>query len=133
MKRLELAQDRIELNHIKVEKYYEKNISEIFIDEEKIKLAFLNIIVNAIEAMKNDSGVLELKTHSNKDKCIIEFKDNGSGMDDETMQKLFEPYFTSKMKGNGLGLTHTQNIIINHKGNINVRSKLARDQPLLLC
>lgn len=120
---LELAQDRIELNHIKVEKQYEKNISEIFIDREKIKLAFLNIIVNAIEAMKNDSGILELKTHSNKDKCIIEFKDNGSGMDDETLQKLFEPYFTSKMKGNGLGLTHTQNIIINHKGSITVRSK----------
>ncbi len=53
---LELAQDRIELNHIKVEKNYDKNICEIFIDREKIKLAFLNIIVNAIEAMKNDQG-----------------------------------------------------------------------------
>lgn len=123
---LELAQDRIELNHITVEKNYDKTISEIFIDREKIKLAFLNIIVNAIEAMKNDSGVLELKTYSNKDKCIIEFKDNGSGMDNETLQKLFEPYFTSKMKGNGLGLTHTQNIIINHKGAISVRSKVGR-------
>jgi signal transduction histidine kinase len=39
------------------------------------------------------------------------------------MQKLFEPYFTGKPKGNGLGLTHTQNIILNHKGSIHVRSK----------
>jgi signal transduction histidine kinase len=39
------------------------------------------------------------------------------------MEKLFEPYFTSKMKGNGLGLTHAQNIIINHKGRISVQSK----------
>jgi signal transduction histidine kinase len=44
-------------------------------------------------------------------------------MDEEALQKLFEPYFTSKMKGNGLGLTNTQNIILNHKGKINAYSK----------
>lgn len=120
---LELAQDRIELNHIKLEKEYDENIGELFVDKEKIKLAFLNIIVNAIEAMKNDSGQLEIRTFKRGDKCIIEFKDNGTGIDEETIQKLFEPYFTSKIKGNGLGLTHTQNIIINHKGKINVQSK----------
>jgi signal transduction histidine kinase len=43
-------------------------------------------------------------------------------MDKETISKLFEPYFTSKPKGNGLGLTNTQNIILNHKGNIYVDS-----------
>lgn len=120
---LELAQDRIELNHIKVEKDYDKDLCEIQVDKEKMKLAFLNIIVNAIEAMKNDTGILELRTFKQRNKCVIEFKDNGIGMDEETMQKLFEPYFTGKPKGNGLGLTHTQNIILNHKGSINVRSK----------
>jgi len=120
---LELAQDRIELNHIKVEKYYDKDICEIQVDKEKIKLAFLNIIVNAVEAMKNDTGILELRTFKQRNKCVVEIKDNGIGMDEETMQKLFEPYFTGKPKGNGLGLTHTQNIILNHKGSIHVRSK----------
>lgn len=120
---LELAEDRIKLSHIRVEKDYDNSLKELLVDKEKIKLAFLNIIVNAVEAMKTDSGVLQLKTLRQGNKCIIEFKDNGTGIDDETMQKLFEPYFTSKLKGNGLGLTHTQNIIINHKGTINVRSK----------
>ena len=120
---LALAQDRIELNHIKVEKYYDKNLDEIQVDKEKMKLAFLNIIVNAVEAMKKDIGILEIKTFKQGDKCVIEFKDNGFGMDEETMQKLFEPYFTGKAKGTGLGLTHTQNIILNHKGNIKVHSK----------
>ena len=129
---LELAQDRMELNHIKVEKYYDKKLCEIRVDKEKIKLAFLNIIVNAIEAMKNDSGILEIKTSRREDKCVIEFKDNGTGIDDETMQKLFEPYFTSKMKGNGLGLTHTQNIILNHKGSINVRSKIGQGSTFVV-
>ena len=120
---LELAQDRIELNHIKVEKYYAKDLCDIHVDKEKMKLAFLNIIVNAIEAMKKDKGVLEIKTFKQEGKCIIEFNDNGFGMDEETIQKLFEPYFTGKAKGTGLGLTHTQNIILNHRGSINVRSK----------
>jgi signal transduction histidine kinase len=53
----------------------------------------------------------------------VEIKDNGSGMDEETLQKLFDPYFTGKPSGNGLGLTNTQNIILNHKGSIKAYSK----------
>jgi len=83
----------------------------------------LNIIVNAIEAMQKQSGILKLKTQKLGEKCLIEISDNGSGMNDETLQRLFEPYFTSKSKGNGLGLTNTQNIILNHKGSISVTSK----------
>ena len=98
----------------------------IWMDKEKIKLAFLNIIVNAIEAMKKDSGVLTIKTSRQGNKCVVEFRDNGTGMDEETMQKLFEPYFTSKIKGNGLGLTNTQNIILNHKGNIQCTQQSGR-------
>lgn len=120
---LEEANDRIELKQIKVERHYEKGLEKIMLDGEKIKLAFLNIIVNAIEAMSKGSGVLQIRTHKLADKYIIEIKDNGTGMDEETLQKLFEPYFTSKMKGNGLGLTNTQNIILNHKGNVSVKSK----------
>jgi signal transduction histidine kinase len=121
---LEMARDRIELNQIKVEKQYAKDLCETLVDKEKIKLAFLNIIVNAIEAMEKIPGILTIKTGKQGNKCIVEIKDNGTGMDEETIQKLFEPYFTGKIKGNGLGLTNTQNIILNHKGSINVRSKI---------
>lgn len=117
------AQDRLDLRHIKVEKEFDGSLPELVVDRDRIRLAFLNIIVNAIEAMKNDTGNLRLKTYQKDQKCVIEFIDNGTGMDEETSQKLFEPYFTSKAKGNGLGLTHTQNIIINHKGSIQVNSR----------
>jgi len=120
---LELAGDRIELNRIKVRRNYEDGIGKIMMDREKMQLAFLNIIVNAIEAMPQDKGVLSITTVKSGDRCIIEVSDNGVGMDEDTLQKLFEPYFTGKPKGNGLGLTHTQNIILNHKGSINVRSE----------
>ncbi len=120
---LMLAQDRIGLNNISVEKDYGLGISYVNVDPEKMKVAFLNIIVNAIEAMEKGVGILHIKTRKENGKCIIEFKDNGTGMDEETLQRLFEPYFTSKQKGNGLGLTNTQNIILNHQGSINAHSK----------
>ncbi|PWT98167.1 MAG: histidine kinase [Bacteroidetes bacterium] len=119
---LVLADDRIALKNISVVKKYDKQISEIFVDKEKIKIAFLNIIVNAIEAMDAGSGVLTLVSEDRNKKCVVEISDNGKGLDQDSLSKLFEPYFTSKEKGTGLGLTNTQNIILNHKGKIFVDS-----------
>lgn len=117
-----LAADRIELKKVSIKKEYSKDICDVPVDKEKLKLAFLNIIVNALEAVQDDSGILKIKTSRQGEKCVVEITDNGTGMDDDTLQKLFDPYFSIKPKGNGLGLTNTQNIILNHKGNINVRS-----------
>ena len=120
---LAMAKDRIELNHITVEKNYGNDLSNISVDPEKIKIAFLNLIVNAIEAMEPNKGVLQINTRVEDDNCVIEITDNGFGMTEEHLNKLFEPYFTTKTNGNGLGLTNTQNIILNHKGYISVNSK----------
>ena len=120
---LGLAQDRIELKRIKVSTDYDPDICNIKVDEERIKIAFLNIIVNAIEAMPDGQGELSIKSKEVNGKCHISFKDNGEGMSEETVNKLFEPYFTNKHNGNGLGLTNTQNIILNHKGKIEVNSQ----------
>lgn len=120
---LDMASDRIDLSRIKVEKNYFPGDVQVEVDEQKIKVAFLNIIVNGIEAMEKNKGVLKLRTKKEGDKCIIEIEDNGSGMDEDTQQKLFDPYFTNKSKGNGLGLTNTQNIIMSHRGKITVQSK----------
>ncbi len=121
---LELAKDRIDLNHIKVEKKYSTDICEITVDSEKIKIAFLNLIVNAVEAMEPHKGVLQILTKGEDNKCVVEITDNGHGMTDEQLNNVFEPYFSTKEKGNGLGLTNTANIILNHKGDISVTSKV---------
>lgn len=120
---LEFAADRIDLKHIKVIKNYDNNICPVLIDREKIKIAFLNIIVNAIEAM-NDHGTLYLSSESNNERCIIKITDTGKGLSKDDLPRLFEPYFTTKEKGKGLGLTNTQNIILAHNARINVESEL---------
>ncbi|MEO5682398.1 MAG: CHASE3 domain-containing protein [Chitinophagaceae bacterium] len=120
---LDMAKDRIALYNTSVVKQYSEDICDVEVDKEKLKIAFLNIIVNAIEAMEPGKGVLKIVTKGENNKCVIEISDNGSGMDKESMSRLFEPYFTSKPKGNGLGLTNTQNIILNHRGTIQAESE----------
>ena len=118
------AADRIALTNVKIIKKYSTDIGDVMVDKERIKIAFLNIIINALEALNNrPDGELILETKAENQKCKIIITDNGPGMDDESLSKLFEPYFTNKLTGNGLGLTNTQNIILNHKGDISVQSK----------
>jgi len=123
---LDLAGDRIELKHIKVNKEYDSNLQDVNVDTDKMKIAFLNLIMNAVEAMEDGSGELTIITKKHKGKCIVQIQDNGVGMDEEHISRIFEPYFTSKAKGSGLGLTNTQNIILNHKGIVYAESELGK-------
>ncbi|MEP6926356.1 MAG: CHASE3 domain-containing protein [Ginsengibacter sp.] len=119
---LELAQDRIKLKQINVVKNYDKDICSILVDQEKIAIAFLNIIVNAIEAM-NEYGTLRITSQTKNNKCITIISDNGKGMIKADVEKFFEPFFTTKENGNGLGLTNTQNIILSHNASIHAESE----------
>jgi signal transduction histidine kinase len=119
---IKLASDRIELKQIKVIKNYDPQICPVFVDIQKIEVAFLNIIVNAIEAME-DNGVLKVSTESKNNKCVVKISDNGKGMTKAQMGRLFEPYSTTKEKGNGLGLANSQNIILGHNGSISAESE----------
>ncbi|MHA4806664.1 CHASE3 domain-containing protein [Flavitalea flava] len=129
---LELAEDRIKLNNIIVTKNYTNDICDVSVDKEKIKIAFLNLIVNAIEAMEPEKGILQIKTESKEGKCVITITDNGPGIDKDGLSKIFEPYFTNKPKGTGLGLTNTQNIILNHKGLINIESEKGKGASFII-
>ena len=119
---LEMARDRIKLQGVRVEKKYDAEDCDIPMDLEKMKIAFLNLIVNAVEAMQPDKGILTIKTFTKGSKCVVSVSDNGSGIDKDALNRLFEPYFTGKPKGTGLGLTNTHNIIYTHKGTIEVIS-----------
>jgi signal transduction histidine kinase len=114
--------DMISRNGIRINQLISDLLTATKAIELNIQKAFLNIMVNAIEAMEKHKGVLTLRTKNSGDQCIIEIEDNGAGMDEDTLQKLFEPYFTNKSKGNGLGLTNCQNIIMSHRGKVSVQS-----------
>lgn len=123
---LEFALDRLELKEIKVIKNYTPELCDILADPEKLKIAFLNIIVNAIEAMEPNKGILHIRTENRAGRCIAVITDNGKGMSKEQLTKLYDPYFTTKENGTGLGLTNTQNILIGHKASIFAESEIGK-------
>lgn len=129
---LTFAQDRIDLKEIKVIKNYDDNLCPVLADVEKLNIAFLNIIVNAIEAMEPKKGVLTITTENKDNRCVVTIADNGRGMDKESLSKLFEPYFTTKEKGTGLGLTNTQNIILSHHANIYAESEEGKGSAFII-
>jgi len=93
-------------------------------DPDKLKQAFINIILNGIQAMK-DGGKLEITLEeSDKKWAVISFKDEGEGISDELLDKIFNPFFTTKESGTGLGLSITHSTIEEHNGKIEFNSKL---------
>lgn len=123
-KALALAEDRLQLNGMRLLEHYTEEKAMLLIDEEKMSIALLNLFINAIEAMTPGAGILTVSTQMGPGKVFIRIGDNGTGIPEEKKSKLFDPFYTSKAKGNGLGLTSTQNIILNHKGTIQVESAL---------
>lgn len=129
---LEHVQDRIEFKGITIIKQFQTDICDITVDGEKVKIALINLIVNAIEAMPEKTGKLILRTSSKNNQCRIEIRDNGEGIPKENLERLFEPFFTSKATGSGLGLTNTQNIILSHGGAIRVKSEIGKGTSFLI-
>lgn len=87
------------------------------VDQDQLKQAFFNIIKNSSEAMKQ-GGLLKVRTMAEADWVNIGFTDTGGGMTKESMARIFEPYFTTKKGGSGLGLLITQRIIRAHGGEV---------------
>lgn len=128
---LEQAIDRINLKNITLEKQYGEDVS-LNLDVNKIKIAFLNIIINAVEAMEEGQGKLIIRNHIANNYCYVSIKDNGTGISPENMSRLFEPYFTAKNNGIGLGLAATLNIIQSHKATVDVNSELGKGTEFIV-
>lgn len=119
---LAMAVDRLTLQNMKLIKDITAEPLIISADKEKLKIAFVNFFVNAIEAMQPNSGVLQVSLQSAPSGKTVIIKDNGLGISEENLARLFEPYFTTKRNGVGLGLASTLNILQQHKANIDVQS-----------
>ncbi|MEM2785754.1 MAG: HAMP domain-containing sensor histidine kinase, partial [Candidatus Nitrosotenuis sp.] len=113
----------IETNQISddVEFHLPKNNPQITCDIDKMKVVFGNLITNAIEAM-NGIGTITISAKEDKDEVIIEVEDSGPGIADEHLTQIFEPLFTTKEVGTGLGLASCKNIIERHRGTISVKN-----------
>lgn len=122
---LAAASDRISLKNIRLELIYPEKPAFVMADKEKLRIAFLNILINAVEAVPAQSGVITIAIREEMPQHYkVSISDNGSGIPEENISRIFEPYFTSKTNGFGLGLAATWNILQSHRAGIDVSSQI---------
>jgi len=120
----------IEQKGIKLKKDYSCSceLTSVLLDRHQISHVFLNLIVNAIQAMDDKGGILKITTRSDNGYCRIDISDTGKGITQEDLEQVFEPFFTTKDvgEGTGLGLSVSLGIINSHGGDITVKSQLGQ-------
>jgi len=118
------VRDRMLLKSISVTREYTATEHRVFLDPEKVMIALTNIVINAIEAMSSGTGELKLVTRSTDAESSIEIHDNGIGMSKEDLKRMFEPYFSNKPGGMGIGLSATLDILRANNTRVNVSSEV---------
>lgn len=104
-----------------------ESFPNVYIDPRSMEQVFNNLIGNAVDAFNNNGGVISFKlsvheSETGRKQILISVSDNGPGIPDELIDHIFEPFVTSKKKGNGWGLALSKRIITSHKGTIQVKS-----------
>jgi len=115
------------MRNCEISAQYESQSYAVSIDVKQVKQVILNMIKNALDALedvhKDRRGQIDIHTSGDKEYVKITIKDNGKGMDNETKARLFDPFYTTKESGTGLGLSVSYRIIRNHGGMIRVDSQ----------
>src|SRR5213595_2231776 len=114
-----------------VEQELRADLPLLQLDREQMKQAFYNVIKNSLEAMKRH-GTLHIRTDLDDKHVIVSFTDTGSGMSAENLSRVFEPYFTTKPSGSGLGLLIVRRIVREHGGELSIESSQGRGLTLTI-
>ena len=104
----------------------DESLPKFYGDKMQMKQVFVNLIQNAIQSIKGSDGAISIITKYKSPKFIITIEDNGEGIQDEDLDKIFRPYFTKREKGTGLGLAIVKRIVSQHNGRIEVTSKKSK-------
>lgn len=117
-----LLKNEIDNREAHVELECPSDLPAVRVDKDQIKQAFFNIIKNALQAMP-DGGLLRITAAASDRFLALAFRDNGSGISPENIGHIFEPYYTTKAEGSGIGLMIVQRIIQDHGGRMDVHSE----------
>jgi two-component system, sporulation sensor kinase E len=116
---------------IVVEQELRSDLPLLELDRDQMKQAFYNVIKNSFEAMKR-RGILRIRTDMDDTHVLISFIDTGGGMSPENLSRVFEPYFTTKSSGTGLGLLIVRRIVREHGGELSIESSQGKGLTLTI-
>ena len=120
---LKLLESELAKKNIAVEKNLGASLPRILVDRDQLSQAFLNLLLNALESMEG-AGKIRISMESGGAEVLaISISDTGRGIPKEDLERVFEPFFSTKRKGTGLGLAIVHQIVESHKGEIQVESR----------
>ena len=123
-KSLSILENEFRLRHIQLETRLSSTMTETMLDGHQLEQVFVNLLLNAIQAIDQD-GIVTVRSQvaPGHEFIVVEIEDTGCGIPDENLDKIFEPFFSTKKEGTGLGLAVSYGIIRNHQGSIKADSE----------
>jgi len=120
-----ILENEFRLHHIDIRKQLSENMEDILLDANQMEQVFVNLLLNAVEAVQ-EHGVITISSRMGPQgkSEIVEIEDTGCGIPSQNLERIFEPFFSSKKNGTGLGLAVSFGIIQKHDGNIKVASQV---------
>ena len=128
---LRAYQAQSEQEAIDIERYLDADLPSILLHSDSLQAALMNLVKNAIESMAN-GGQLVVRTYATRSSVALDLIDTGRGVDDVTVMHMFEPFYSTKDGGTGLGLPTARRIIESHGGRISVQSEVGRGTKFVL-
>ncbi len=128
---LRAYQAQADADDIDIEKYLDPDLPAILLHSDSLQAALMNLVKNALEAMER-GGQLWARTYTTRGGVALDLIDTGSGVDDNTVLHMFEPFYSTKDEGSGLGLPTARKIIEAHGGRISVQSDVGRGTKFTL-
>ncbi len=125
-KAYELIKDRCELENITCELDLGEDLPFVKMDKETLTIALVNLLINATEAMESGKGLLKVTSRELNGKVRVVISDNGKGLSTEDRDRIFQPFFSGRKGGMGLGLTEARNILNAHGALLSVESELQK-------
>lgn len=126
-KALSILENEFRLHHIQVEKHLADTVEDILLDANQMEQVLVNLLLNGVEAIQ-DHGLITVQSRMDAERkhVIVEIADTGCGILPEHLPRIFEPFFSTKPSGTGLGLSVSYGIVQKHRGNIAVSSEPGR-------
>ncbi|MCP4119119.1 MAG: response regulator protein, partial [Desulfobacteraceae bacterium] len=124
-KSLSLMDNELFIRRIKVVRDIDYDIRSFFLDDDQLEQVLVNLLFNAVHAI-GEKGLITIRSGTGEDgqSVVVEVEDNGCGIHNDNLKKIFEPFYTTRSSGTGLGLAVSYGIIRNHQGRINISSEL---------
>jgi signal transduction histidine kinase len=128
---LRLFQPQADKQGVEVIRYLDSDLPSVLLHSDSLQASLINLVKNALEAMES-GGELVVRTYSTPRGVALDLIDTGCGMDDSTATHMFEPFYSTKNGGSGLGLPTARKIIEAHGGRISVQSEVGRGTKFVL-